>query len=675
MRVQTATPAESTRQVLSSTFRCPAYSLLSSTLSTLQLPIAPENFQGRDEVVRQAVDLLIHNEQGRVFVSGPGGIGKTSLALTVVHDARVIIRFGDCRYWVPCDQAPTPAAFIQLVARSLEITLPPNPTDPFKALVTALRASEDASRLLILDNFETTWDTDEQPEVDKILCNLAILRGISILMTTRDSQSTAFSLSWSRPLLRPLDTLSLDSARAIYLHHLPDSIHDDQLDPLLLAIDCYPLAIELMARQGELGNNPSDLRRRWEVEKSKLLAHGRHKGCNLEVSMELSLQSGPMLDNPGALDVLSVLALLPAATTIEMLPHIPDLPNHLDTLTKVSLASRRAGGSFITILSPIRAYVLKRYPPKKDILDSMCSVYDHRIKRWKSTPKKSDIKEAAAYSLTYPEESNIESVLRYSMVNGDQNNTFTSIVDYTEYLSWCHPNPHLLHFALDQVGSGLVSPFENARAQMMLGYTLCLLCNFPEAIDALQLAESLFEITGNQVEAARCEGTLAHIFCLEGRLLESRKMLQSAEDTFKALGDLERVAHCQVLIAELLIAESRYSEVEEKLQSARSFFEDGDILRQISGTRLRLAHFLQTESTDYVQAERILQETLSTHRAENDTWNMAYFMVLIGEVVYASGRVMEARKYLEDAVVISRESGHTVRAEQWEDQLREWSQA
>ncbi|KAH9913301.1 uncharacterized protein B0H18DRAFT_1049404 [Fomitopsis serialis] len=324
--------------------------------SSTRLPARPSIFFGRDETREHLVKMLIGEESARIAILGPGGIGKTSLILIAMHSDPVEETFGMRRFFFRCDAASTPQGLLSAIASELRIS-----GEDLLSKVIAYFSSIVGPTLIVLDNFETSWEPFEtRQQVEDILNRLASIRSLVLVITLRGSE---------RPL-GPVNLLAIS-----------DASHDDPtVGALLRHLDNVPLAIALMANLAQYESTTS-LLDRWDAEHTSMLTRGvKDRLSNLEISIKLSLDSPRMLSEPDARELLSLLAYLPDG--VSDAKHLGDIAPALShpmrsaaTLKQVSLAYSD-DTRYLAVLAPIRMYIREHHPPNRDNLAAMRQYYE-----------------------------------------------------------------------------------------------------------------------------------------------------------------------------------------------------------------------------------------------------------------------------------------------------------
>ncbi|MFL5759950.1 MAG: ATP-binding protein [Thermomicrobiales bacterium] len=116
------------------------------------MPVPPNPLIGRDQDIAQIADLLLSEPVRLVTLTGPGGVGKTRLALAVAR--QVSVAFGDGVAFVDLAPLTRPDQVEPTITHALGIAV--DARLPVRdALLASLR---DRSLLLVLDTFEHLLD-------------------------------------------------------------------------------------------------------------------------------------------------------------------------------------------------------------------------------------------------------------------------------------------------------------------------------------------------------------------------------------------------------------------------------------------------------------------------------------------------------------------------------------
>jgi tetratricopeptide (TPR) repeat protein len=334
-------------------------------------PPPPRACFGREDLIEKIVGLA--ENLTPVALIGAGGIGKTSIALTTLHDNRVKQRFGENRRFIRCDQFPASRThFLSRLSKVIGAGVE-NPED-----LTPLRPFLSSREMLVvLDNAESVLDPQETGarEIYAVMEELSQFKTIWLCITSR----IATVPRHCQRLLIP--TLSMEAACNLFYGIYNDGGRSDIIDNLLQRLDFHALSVQLLATTASHNMWDYDqLAQEWDARRTRVLRTDYNE--SLAATIELSFASPTFRDlGPNARDLLGVIAFFPQGINGKNLdrlfPMIPDRKNIFDKLCVLSLTYRSNG--FTTMLAPLRDYLCSKDPTSSLLLRATKERYLRRL--------------------------------------------------------------------------------------------------------------------------------------------------------------------------------------------------------------------------------------------------------------------------------------------------------
>ncbi|KAJ6550282.1 P-loop containing nucleoside triphosphate hydrolase protein [Mycena capillaripes] len=347
------------------------------------LPASPKIFYGRESELEALISTLLA-DPARAVILGPGGMGKTTLAMAALHHSSIVQKYS-VRHFISCESTNTAVDLVTTIGLHLGLE---RSTQLSQAIVKDFGACGPC--LIVLDNFETPWDTLEfRGRVEEFISLLADIPTLALLasITMRGAERPS-KVKWTRPFLPPLEPLSPSASRQIFsdVADYPIGEEEEVLATLVDLSGSLPLAVSLMANIASFEGYSGTLAL-WETENTALLSDGHDKRSNLEKSITLSLGSPRIASSPHAKKVLALLSLLPDGITAEDIQaanvSVPDFHQCRSALLRTSLAYTDVRGR-LKALSPIRAFIRHAHPPALPLARPLRTYFLDLLALWRS---------------------------------------------------------------------------------------------------------------------------------------------------------------------------------------------------------------------------------------------------------------------------------------------------
>jgi predicted ATPase/DNA-binding winged helix-turn-helix (wHTH) protein len=635
-------------------------SLASVAKKRSEMPIPRTSLIGREQQVSQAAELLLRQDVRLLCLTGPGGAGKTRLAIAVAE--AIADRFTGGLQYVGLASITNPDLVATALAEALDIQQIANRTVP-RLIGDRLRNS--GPFLLLLDNFEQLL-----PAATVVAETLEACPSLKVLVTSRAGLRIYGEQEF------PVTPLAENSAVELFVQRAaavwPDFAMTREnataIREVCSRLDRLPLAIELAAARTRL-LSPSDMLDRLQG-RLQLLTGGALDLPERQQTLRKTIDwSHDLLNEPERI-LFRRLSVFVGGCTLE-------------AAEAVCNTSRDLG---IDLFEGLSSLVDKNLVQRVDRTEAetrfamLQTIREYAFERLTNSGEQSAAQRAhAAYCLVLAEEGNPElsppDRSRWLAQCDLEIDNFRYALDWlfeTRNLEWglrlCialfrfwDMREHLtegrsrLETILRLAGSEHTK--ERGRVLHFLGALVTAQGDFPAAEHFLEQSLAVYEELGDQWGIAASLNALAIAARDRGDYSSSESNFERSLACWLLLPDRSATARCLHNLANVVKVRGDFARARWALLEATKIFEQlGD--RSGAAWSINQQGDIAREQGDLKAARALYQQALSAFRETDDQWGTARSLTDLGYLDCAEGQHSTAHTAYREAMRIFADLGH-----------------
>lgn len=486
------------------------------TLYRTNLPIQPTPLVGRRRELTEAGDLIRSNRL--LTLTGPGGSGKTRLALQLAADA--VDLFPDGVFWVPLHAVRDPAVVEGAISKSV------GADDGLIDYVANKRL------LVLLDNFEQV--VEAAPAVSALIGGTLHAK---VLVTSREPLHVESERRYPVEPLRDAEAeiLFVERGRAVAPAFRPTPA----VGEICRRLDGLPLAIELAAARLAL-LDPEELLARLD-RRLPLLAGPSRDAPARQRTLRSAIEWSHDLLEPDEQQLFRRLAVFAGSFALNAAETVCDAElDVLESLVDKSLV-RRGDSGRLGMLDTIREYALERLDESSDGRDLRLRHAEYYLAVADNANLSSDRlpSEGQHFHIAIAEQDNIRAALAWALETGSIALGLQLATAIENFWVTHDPAEAMRWFAalLDHPDAPAVPPEVRAPALRAYGSAAYISGQVDRAMRLWEESLALFEQLGDVLGRAVLLHRLGVSALQRGQLQRARQLTEASDELYLQSGD------------------------------------------------------------------------------------------------------------------------------------------